>query len=202
MFDIKTITTERVVTKSRHSLEAMGKSWDILVRCQCHLPHHGRLLFRFLRVLKTFRSESGNDHTSMQRAVCTLWRTTNCAVKWRTSIHQCEIRNVCRQLGIQTLHIIAVSFAIEWKSRTGSQDRKEFSEEIGRPLESGVGVAKHANVSNQLQSKATANAKTHAGVRASSGAVDETRGTNGRSNPQMQGEDVDNATTILRSKCS
>ena len=122
--------------------------------------------------------------------IMALWRTTNCAIRWRTSVHQCGIRSVCKQLGIQTLHVIAVSFAIEWKSRIGSQDREEFSEEIGRPFESGVGVEKYANVSNQLQSSATANAKTHAGVCASSGAVDETRGTNGTSNPQTQGEEA------------
>ncbi|KAI0207847.1 hypothetical protein LSAT2_007499, partial [Lamellibrachia satsuma] len=75
----------------------------------------------------------------------------------------------------KTLNVIAVSFAIERKSRIGSQDREEYSEEIGRPFESGVGVAKHANVSNQFQSSAAANAKTHAGVSALSGAIDETR---------------------------
>ena len=37
---------------------------------------------------------------------------------------------------------------------------------------------------------------------ASSGAVDETRGINGTSNPQTQGEEAENVTTILRSKCS
>ena len=127
----------------------MGRRWDRLVHvCQCHLTHHGRLLFRFLRFHKTCRSESGNNHTSKQRAVCTLWRTTNCAIRWRTSIHQCGIPCICKQLGIQTPHFIAVSFAVKWKSRIGSQHREVFSEEIGRPFESGVGVAKHAIISN------------------------------------------------------
>ena len=78
--------------------------------------------------------------------------------------------------------------AVERKSRIGSQDREQYYEEIRRTFESGVGVAKHANVSNQLLSSATANAKTYAGGRASSGAVDEIRGTNGTSNPQKMSQ--------------
>ena len=115
---------------------------------------------------------------------------------------ECRFPSVCKQLGIQTLHVIAVSFAVVRKSRIGSQDLDEYAEETGGLFESGVGVAKHANVSNQLQSSAMANTKTHAGVRASSGPDDETIGTNNSSNPQTQSEEAENVTTILRSKCS
>ena len=58
-------------------------------------------------------------------------------------------------------------------------------------------MVKHASVSNQLQYSAMANAKMHVGVRALSRAVDETCGTNGTSNPQTQGEEAENVTTIL-----
>ena len=52
VFERKAITTERDATKSRPSLEAMGKGWDRLVHvCQCHLVDYYSDFFEFTKLV-------------------------------------------------------------------------------------------------------------------------------------------------------